>query len=75
MLDLKTIDARYLALGVFLLAGATLAGAWIAQLLGYLPCELCLKQRYGYYAGLPLALAAFVASGANTRAARFLFRR
>lgn len=73
MLDLKTIDARYLALGVFLLAGATLAGAWIAQLLGYLPCELCLKQRYGYYAGLPLALAAFVASGANARAARFLF--
>ncbi len=73
MLDLKAIDARWLALGVFLLAGATLGGAWIAQLLGYLPCELCLKQRYGYYAGLPLALAAFFAAGANARAARFLF--
>lgn len=73
MLNLRTIDARTLALGVFLLAGATLGGAWIAQLLGYLPCELCLKQRYGYYAGLPLALAAFVSAGANARAARFLF--
>jgi disulfide bond formation protein DsbB len=42
------------------LAGAafTLAGAWTFQLLGYEPCELCLKQRYPYYAALPLAAAA-----------------
>ena len=55
------------------LAGAavTLAGAWIFQGLGYEPCELCLKQRYPYYAALPLATAAvFLARNAPPRAAQ-----
>ena len=25
---------------------------------GFLPCELCLKERYAYYAGIPLAIGA-----------------
>ena len=37
------------------LAFATIAGAWIFQAYGIEPCELCLKQRFAYYAGVPLA--------------------
>src|SRR5271157_4021696 len=42
---------------------AILAAVWIFQGLGYRPCELCLTQRYAFYAAVPLAaLTAFVAS-------------
>ncbi len=54
-------------------AAATLAGAWTFQSLGFEPCELCLKQRYPYYAALPLAAAAiFFARNGATGAARVL---
>ncbi len=52
-------------------AAVTLAGAWTFQGLGFEPCELCLKQRYPYYAALPLAAAAiFFAGRAQTGVAR-----
>ncbi len=36
---------------------------------GYAPCPLCLRQRWPYYLGVPLALAAFgLASGGRPRA-------
>ena len=70
---LARLDARAIALLVFVVAAATLAGAWAFQTAGYAPCELCLKQRYAYYLGLPLALAAWFAAGVNRRGARFLF--
>lgn len=70
---LARLDARTIALAIFAVAAATLAGAWAAQLLGYAPCELCLKQRYAYYLALPLALAAWFATPVNRRGARFLF--
>jgi disulfide bond formation protein DsbB len=35
---------------------AVLAAVWIFQGLGYPPCELCLTQRYAFYAAAPLAL-------------------
>jgi disulfide bond formation protein DsbB len=35
---------------------AILATVWIFQLLGVAPCELCLTQRYAFYAAVPLAL-------------------
>ena len=39
----------------FVLALATIAGAWGSQLIGGLvPCELCLEQRLAYYWGLPV---------------------
>ena len=47
------------ALVVGALAFATIAGAWIYQAYGYPPCDLCYEQRYAYYVGVPLALAAF----------------
>ena len=37
-------------------ASAALVGAWIFEFFGYLPCELCLKQRIPYHFGIPLAL-------------------
>ncbi|MCB1536215.1 MAG: disulfide bond formation protein B [Rhodoblastus sp.] len=70
---LARLDARAIALFVFVVAAATLAGAWAFQAAGYAPCELCLKQRYAYYLGLPLALAAWFAADVNRRGARFLF--
>jgi disulfide bond formation protein DsbB len=40
---------------LFLLTAATIAGAWGFQVLGgYLPCPLCLQQRWAYYAVVPL---------------------
>ncbi|HEX9169647.1 MAG TPA: disulfide bond formation protein B [Roseiarcus sp.] len=42
---------------------AILAAVWILQGLGYQPCELCLTQRYTFYAAAPFALlTAFAAS-------------
>jgi disulfide bond formation protein DsbB len=42
---------------------AILAAVWIFQAFGYQPCELCLTQRYAFYAAAPLALlTAFLAS-------------
>ena len=36
---------------------ATILGAWSFQyVLGYMPCPLCLDQRYPYYFGIPLAV-------------------
>ena len=45
-----------LALVIALVAFVTIAVAWGFQWTGYSPCELCLKERLPYYAGVPLAL-------------------
>ena len=47
-----------IALAILLVAAATIAGAWIFQAMGYVPCELCLKERIPYYAGIALAALA-----------------
>ena len=48
-----------LAVLVTLAMTATLLGAWGFQYAGYVPCELCLRQREAYYLAIPLgALAA-----------------
>jgi disulfide bond formation protein DsbB len=40
----------------FLVALATIIGAWgFEKIGGYVPCELCLKQRWAYYFAVPLA--------------------
>ncbi|HUZ67096.1 MAG TPA: disulfide bond formation protein B [Beijerinckiaceae bacterium] len=55
MLDPKPLRA---ALGALALASATIIGAWIFQFAGFLPCELCLQERWPYYVGVPLAAIA-----------------
>lgn len=60
---LRVLTPLRAALAITGVAFATIAGAWIFQAAGYAPCELCLQQRYAYYAGVPLAaLTALVAS-------------
>ena len=49
-----------MALLTFLVAAATIIGAWGFEIIGgYKPCALCLQQRWAYYFSLPiLALVA-----------------
>ena len=59
----QTLTPFRAAFFVFVVAAATILGAWAFQLAGYAPCELCLKQRIPYYIGSPVALLTlFVAS-------------
>jgi disulfide bond formation protein DsbB len=60
-----------IAVLITLAAGATIVGAWIFQAFGYQPCELCLKQRYAYYGGVPIAAALVYASSGRARSIVF----
>lgn len=53
---LNSLTPQRAAYLVFAVALATIVGAWIFEYFGYAPCELCLKQRWAYYTGVPLAL-------------------
>jgi disulfide bond formation protein DsbB len=45
------------AIAVAVGGAATILGAWFFQyVLGYMPCPLCLEQRYAFYFGIPLAV-------------------
>lgn len=45
------------SLAIALIGLATIAGALVSEhLFGYLPCMLCLWQRWPYYLGVPLAV-------------------
>jgi disulfide bond formation protein DsbB len=59
-LSLRRLDALGAALVILIVAAATIAGAWIFQDLGYAPCELCLKERIPYYAGIALAASTII---------------
>ena len=51
------------ALGLLLITIGTIAGAWAFQLIGgYIPCPLCLQQRWPYYAVIPIAFVMFLFS-------------
>ncbi len=56
MLNPTTLSLRGTVLLIGLVYLATIAGAWIFEYAGYLPCELCLKQRWAYYVVAPMAL-------------------
>jgi len=66
--SLQTVTPLQAALGVFILAFATIAGAWVFEWAGYAPCELCLMQRWAYYAGVPLAALVAVIAMRGPRA-------
>jgi disulfide bond formation protein DsbB len=53
---LNTLSSRQTLLLIAAVLLATITGAWLFEWAGYAPCDLCLKQRWGYYAGIPLAL-------------------
>jgi disulfide bond formation protein DsbB len=50
------LSHRQTLLAVFAITLAVLVGAWGFEYFGYAPCELCLMQRYAYYAVIPLSL-------------------
>ncbi len=53
---------------------ATIIGAWTYEHLGYLPCELCYKERVPYYAAFLLApVAAMAAQNGRLALARGAF--
>jgi disulfide bond formation protein DsbB len=65
---------RFGALALSLAAFAIITALGFEHLGGYAPCELCLQQRYAYYAGVPLLFAALVAvSAGQARPAAILF--
>jgi disulfide bond formation protein DsbB len=49
------LNARQAILFVFFTTLAIIAGAWFFEWAGYLPCDLCLKQRWAYYAVIPIS--------------------
>jgi disulfide bond formation protein DsbB len=62
------------ALLLLLAAVVVLAAVWTFQLFGYAPCELCLTERYAFYAGAPIAaLTAFLASRSAHGGSKALF--
>lgn len=67
---LNSLTPLRAALLLFAVALATIVGAWIFEYFGYAPCELCLMQRWAYYAGVPLALIVALIAPRNAGAAR-----
>jgi disulfide bond formation protein DsbB len=61
--------AAYRAGGLALLLalGVILAALAFEHIGGYVPCPLCLQQRYAYYAGIPLLFLALALVGADER--------
>lgn len=57
--------AGRLALLLAAVALLTLAVVWGFQWWGYVPCELCLLERYPFYLAVPLGLATAGAAGAG----------
>ena len=74
LLDLALPPSLAKRAGLMALAAlVTLAAVWILQGLGYAPCDLCLTERYAFYAGAPLAaLSALLATRSAHGAARGL---
>jgi disulfide bond formation protein DsbB len=58
----------FIALAILAVAVASIVGALLFEAFGYLPCELCLKERFPYYAAIPIAALAlfFAGRGATT---------
>jgi disulfide bond formation protein DsbB len=59
---LTSLSPRNALLLLLVVSIATIAGAWIFEAAGYLPCELCLMQRWAYYAAIPLTAVLLVAA-------------
>ena len=67
---LNSISPRQAMMLVFLITLTTILGAWVFEYAGYAPCELCLKQRFAYYAAVPLSLLFMLISQNNPKLMR-----
>ena len=58
----RLTEPRTATLLVLVVAAATIGAALFSQhVLGYVPCKLCLYQRWPYYVAIPIALAVALA--------------
>lgn len=64
----KPNGLRASAILICAVSAAALAGAWIFQAFGIVPCELCLTQRIAYYGAIPLAAIVAYAAGGRAQA-------
>jgi disulfide bond formation protein DsbB len=74
--SVSTQEAYQTGAAVLVIATAVILAALAFEHIGgYLPCPLCLQQRYAYYGGIPVTFAALVAlsSGRARLAALLLF--
>lgn len=70
----RDVSPRVIAAAIFAVAVAAIGGAWAYESLGYLPCELCYKERIPYYAAFVLApLAGLAAQTGRAGLARAAF--
>lgn len=56
----QTIATRWGAAVLLVAVAVILAALGFEHIGGYIPCPLCLQQRYAYYAGIPLLCLALV---------------
>lgn len=67
-------DYQLGALAFFVALFAILTALYFQHIAGYVPCMLCLMERYAYYAGLPVLFIALVlTAGGYRRSAAILF--
>lgn len=67
-------DYQLGALALFIAAFTILTALGFQYIGGYVPCMLCLIERYAYYAGIPVLFAALVlTAGGYRRVAALLF--
>ncbi len=74
--DLRLPPAQRLVGLVLSLAAAVIVAAHaFEEIGGYIPCPLCLQQRYAYYAGIPALVIALglIGAGRNGIASAILF--
>ena len=67
---LNTISQRQATMLVFIITLTTILGAWVFEFAGFAPCELCLMQRFAYYAAVPLSLLFLIIGQNNPRLLR-----
>jgi disulfide bond formation protein DsbB len=58
---------------MFVAAGVILTALGFQYIGGYVPCPLCLEQRYAYYAAVPLLFLAMALSSEMPRLAALIF--
>ena len=49
---LSNLTPQRAILLILLVSTVTILGAWVFEYAGFAPCELCLKQRWAYYAAI-----------------------
>lgn len=69
----KSAAYRYGGLTLFFAAGVILAALGFEHLGGYVPCPLCLMQRYAYYAAIPMLFIAMALVSEMPRLAGLIF--